>query len=132
MLPSCMEGIMNSGSALALAVARDDVLRGVLLGSCSRCLAPSVCRALVAAGGGVYSSSPSLSTTHESPNCDFDGVRADVRSLTILILSLTPNAFKGSLSSRPGVRISKTKSTKSQAHQAHGGLQCRSSKEVKR
>jgi len=59
---------MSSGLPLAFTVTRDDVLRGVLCGSRDLRLAPSVGGVLVAAGGGVYSSSPSLSTTHESPN----------------------------------------------------------------
>lgn len=54
MLPSCIEGIISSGSVLALPFARDNLLRGVSGGSAPLCdgLVPSGL-ALVVAGGGV-------------------------------------------------------------------------------
>ena len=82
-----MEGITNSGSALDL-VFFEVLLRGVSEGStdllefrinCS-CAEPDM------TGGGVNSSSPSLSTTQESLTEGFACRRAGVRSLTMMDL----------------------------------------------
>ena len=75
---------MSSGSALGLVLAREDLLRGVCPRS-SFCdvLALSVDRDVVD-GWGLYSSSPSLSTTlQDSLSWGFCRDRAGVRSLTI-------------------------------------------------
>ena len=78
---------MSSGSALGLVFVREDLLRGVFCGSTliSGLLTLSVERDVVVDGGGLYSSSPSLWMTHESPSWAFSRDRAGVRSLTILL-----------------------------------------------
>lgn len=77
---------MSSGSALGLVLAREDLLRGICSSSSFRCdvLALSVVRNVLVDGWGLYSSSPSLSTTlQDSLSWGFCRDRAGVRSLTI-------------------------------------------------
>ena len=94
---SCIEGITRSGSTLALVEVRDDLLCGLsgeFLGCCD-CLSLSTRVGLAefdTAEAGVNSpseslSSPSLSTTQESPSCGFARGRAcDLCCLGMLIL----------------------------------------------
>ena len=82
-LRSSIDGMMSSGSGLDLLSILEDLLRGV---SALSALSDGFCGCLAGCESlpdddmdlfrGSYSSSPSLSTTHESPSCGLVLLRA--------------------------------------------------------